>query len=81
MVGVYPVSAKLRKFVRPAKLPRKTCLSSIEVVLRRSARHRNLMQVAQSLGREFTKEEAVILGQAPEVPNTELCGNLGDGRP
>jgi len=38
------------------------------------------MQVAQSLGREFTEEEAVILGQAAEVPNTKLRGDLADRR-
>ena len=33
----------------------------------------------QRLGREFPEEEAVIPGEATEVPNTELSGNLGDG--
>jgi len=81
VVSVYPVSAKLRKFVRPANLPRKTCLSSVEFLLRSTARHGHLMQVAQSLGGQFTEEEAIILGHPAEVPNTELRGNLGDRRP
>ena len=38
------------------------------------------MQVAQSLGGEFTEEEAVIPGEAAELPNTELSGNRGDRR-
>ncbi len=61
-------------------LPGKTDLSSIKFLLRRSARHGHLMQVAQRLGREFTEEEAVVLGQAAEVPDTELRGNVADCR-
>ena len=37
------------------------------------------MPVIQGLGREFTEEEAVIPGEAAEVPNTKLGGDLGDG--
>ena len=38
------------------------------------------MQVAQSLRGEFTKEGAVISGEAAKLPNTELSGDLGDCR-
>lgn len=37
-----------------------------------------LMPVAQSLGGEFTEEEAIIPGHAAEMPDTELGGNFGD---
>jgi len=38
------------------------------------------MQMAQSLGGEFTEEQAVIPGHAAELPSAEMSGNLGDGR-
>src|SRR5271166_6320261 len=38
------------------------------------------MQVTQGLGREFSKQELVVLGKASEVPNSKLGSNLGDIR-
>jgi len=39
------------------------------------------MLVVQRLRGKLVKEEAVIPGEAAELPNTELSGNLGDRRP
>ena len=39
------------------------------------------MRVAQRLGREFTIEQAVVVGETAKVPNTKLSSNLGDSRP
>ena len=39
------------------------------------------MQMAQRLGREFTEERAVVVGEAAKVPNTKLSSNLGNSRP
>jgi hypothetical protein len=38
------------------------------------------METAQRLGREFTKEQAVVVGQAAQLPNTKLGSDLGDSR-
>src|SRR5271169_6947317 len=36
------------------------------------------MQLTQCLGREFAKQELVVLGKASEVPHSKLSRNLGD---
>ena len=36
------------------------------------------IQLAQGLGGEFIKEEAVVSREASELPNTELRSDLGD---
>ena len=78
VLSVYPISAKLSRRMRASNLPRKTCLSSVEFLLRSGGCQSYSVRVAQSLGGEFTKEEAIIPSQAAEVPNAEPGGDLGD---
>ena len=78
-MSVYPVSAKLKRFVRSANLPRKTFSSSIESLFCSNGRSSHSMQVAESWEGSLPKRKT-IFDHAAEVPKTELRGNLADCR-